>query len=65
ATRFDTDDGDEARIYLKKLLTDYIKETGSKKAKTILDNFRVEIRNFWLVRPKEMTKLPLNPDKGD
>jgi len=30
-----------------------------------LKNFRVEIRNFWLVRPKNLTKLPLNPDKGD
>ena len=65
AVRFDTDDGDEARHYLKKLLTDYVKETQSLKAQTILENYRVEIRNFWLVRPKEMTKLPLNPEKGD
>ncbi len=65
AMRFDTDDGDEARHYLKKLLEDYVKETGSIKAKKILDDFRVEIRNFWLVRPKEMKKLPLNPEKGD
>ncbi len=65
ATRFDTDDGDEARHILKKLLTDYVKETGSKKAQAILEHFRLEIRNFWLVRPKEMNKLPLNPDKGD
>jgi len=65
ATRFDTDDGDEARHILKKLLTDYVKETGSKKAAAILENFRLEIRNFWLVRPKEMNKLPLNPYKGD
>ena len=65
ATRFDTDDGDEVRHFLKKLLTDYVKETQSKKAQEILDQFRVEIRNFWLVRPKEMKKLPLNPEKGD
>ncbi len=63
--RIDTDLGDEARHFLKKLLKDYYNETGSKKAKHILDNFRVEIRNFWLVRPKNLTKLPLNVEDGD
>ncbi len=52
--RIDTEDTDIERYYLKKLLKDYYNETGSKKAKEILDNFRVEIRNFWLVRPKDM-----------
>jgi glutamate synthase (NADPH/NADH) large chain len=52
--RIDTEDTDIERYYLKKLLKDYFNETGSKKAKEILDNFRVEIRNFWLVRPKDM-----------
>jgi len=56
--RIDTEDTDIERYYLKKLLKDYYKETKSKKAKEILDNFRVEIRNFWLVRPKDM-KIPL------
>ena len=65
AVRIDTDDGDEARHYLKRLLKDYFAETESEKAQILLDNFRVEIRNFWLVRPKNLTKLPLNPDKGD
>jgi len=65
ATRFDTDEGDEARHILKKLLKEYVKETGSVKAAQILDNFRVAVRNFWLVRPKEMNKLPLNPALGD
>ena len=63
--RIDTDEGDEARHYLKRLLLEYVAETGSERAKEILENFRVEIRNFWLVRPKEMTKLPLNLEKGD
>ncbi len=58
ARRIDTEDTDIERYYLKKLLKDYYNETGSKKAKEILDNFRVEIRNFWLVRPKDM-KGPL------
>jgi len=63
--RIDTDEGDEARHYLKRLLLEYVAETGSERAKEILENFRVEIRNFWLVSPKEMTKLPLNLEKGD
>jgi len=63
--RIDTDEGDEARHYLKKLLKDYVVETGSLKAKELLDNFRVEVRNFWLVKPKNLTKLPLNLENGD
>jgi len=65
AIRIDTDDGDEARHYLKRLLNDYVNETGSSKAKNILEHYRTEIRNFWLVRPKNLTKLPLSQDKGD
>jgi len=63
--RIDTDEGDEARHFLKKLLKDYLVETGSAKAQDILDNFRVEVRNFWMVRPKNLTKLPLNLENGD
>ena len=65
AVRIDTDEGDEARHYLKKLLKDYVVETGSLKAKELLENFRVEVRNFWLIKPKNLTKLPLNVEKGD
>jgi glutamate synthase (NADPH/NADH) large chain len=65
ALRIDTDEGDEARHYLKRLLKDYVAETQSEKAQALLANFRNEIRNFWLVKPKNLTKLPLNPDKGD
>ncbi|MEJ2372921.1 MAG: glutamate synthase-related protein, partial [Sulfurimonas sp.] len=65
AVRIDTDEGDEARHYLKRLLKDYVVETGSQKAKAILENFRVEVRNFWLVKPKNLTKLPLNLENGD
>ena len=65
AVRIDTDEGDEARHYLKKLLKDYLVETGSQKAKDLLENFRVEVRNFWLIKPKNLTKLPLNVEKGD
>ncbi len=63
--RIDTDEGDEARHYLKKLIKEYYDETGSIRAKEILDNFRTDIRDFWLVRPKNMKKLPLDIEKGD
>jgi glutamate synthase (NADPH/NADH) large chain len=53
AKRIDTDETDIERYYLKKLLKDYYGQTKSTKAKEILDNFRVEIRNFWMVRPKD------------
>ncbi|MBD3823375.1 MAG: glutamate synthase large subunit, partial [Epsilonproteobacteria bacterium] len=65
AVRIDTDDGDEARHFLKRLLKDYIVETQSKKAQELLNNFRVEVRNFWLVKPKNLTKLPMNLEIGD
>ncbi len=65
ATRIDSDETDEAKHFLKKYLRDYINKTGSKKAKYILDNFRHEVREFWMVRPKDLTKIPLNPDEGD
>ncbi|HHD83949.1 MAG TPA: glutamate synthase large subunit, partial [Campylobacteraceae bacterium] len=65
ATRIDTDESDEERHYIKKLLREYINETASKKAEYILDNFRHTLRDFWIVRPKDMRKTPLNPDEGD
>jgi len=65
AKRIDTDDTDNERYYLKKLLKDYYRETKSAKAKEILDNFRVEIRNFWMVRPKDMMHRPLKIEEGE
>jgi len=65
ARRIDIDEFDEARHYLKKLLQTYYDETGSKKAKELLENFRMEIRNFWMVRPKELRKVPLNLEEGE
>ena len=65
AVRIDTDEGDEARHFLKRLLKDYVVETGSEKAKELIENFRVEVRNFWLIKPKNLTKLPLNLENGD
>lgn len=65
ALRIDTDDTERERLYLKRLLLDYINETESLKAQDILENYRAEIRNFWMVKPKNMTVLPLDPDEGD
>ena len=65
ARRIDTDEFDEARHYLKRLLNIYYSETKSEKAKYILDNFRMELRNFWMVRPKDLRKVPLNFDEGE
>lgn len=62
--RIDTDDTDIERYYLKKLLRDYYNETKSVIAKEVIDNFRVEIRNFWIVRPKDM-KGPLKIGAGE
>jgi glutamate synthase (NADPH/NADH) large chain len=62
--RIDTDDTDRERHYLKKLLKDYVKETGSERAQMIIENFRDSIRYFWMVKSKDM-KSPLNPDEGD
>ena len=65
ALRIDTDDTESERIYLKNLLRDYVEHTDSDQARDILEHFRSEIRNFWMVKPKDMTVLPLNPDDGD
>ncbi|MDD2384039.1 MAG: glutamate synthase large subunit [Sulfurospirillaceae bacterium] len=65
AERIDTDDMDEARHYLKRLLRTHINETASFRATQILEDFRHAVRDFWMVRPKDMTKVPLNPEQGD
>jgi glutamate synthase (NADPH/NADH) large chain len=65
AVRIDTDDTERERLFLKRLLMDYLNETESEMSEGILENFRAEIRNFWMVKPKNMTVLPLNPDEGD
>ncbi len=65
ATRIDTDESDEERHFIKKLLRNYVDETSSEKAKYILENFRHTLRDFWIVRPKDMRKVPLNPEEGD
>ena len=36
------------------MLKDYVTHTGSENAEHILEHFRSEIRNFWMVKPKNM-----------
>ncbi|MFO7831877.1 MAG: glutamate synthase large subunit [Desulfuromonadaceae bacterium] len=64
ARRIDIDEDNEGRLYLKKILNSYLNRTRSPKARRILDNFREELANFWMVTPK-MMKAPLNPKEGD
>jgi glutamate synthase (NADPH/NADH) large chain len=64
AERIDTDEGDEARHYLKKILRSYYYRTQSPVARYILEHFRDETRFFWMVTSKEMN-APLNPMDGN
>lgn len=50
--RIDTDEWDTEMFELKALLRDYAEKTGSKRAAYILENFRTEIRKFWMVAPR-------------
>ncbi len=63
-SRIDIDDNEKARIYLKKRLIEFSEITGSKKANYILENFRREVRHFWLVTPKD-NRPPLDPNEMD
>nr|MBX2843756.1 hypothetical protein [Flammeovirgaceae bacterium] len=64
AERIDTDEGDEGRHYLKKILRSYHYRTHSPLAKFILEHFREELRFFYMVTSKDM-KAPLNPMEGN
>ncbi len=54
AVRIDTDDTERERLFLKRLLMDYLNETESQRAEEILENFRAEVRNFWMIKPKKI-----------
>ncbi len=64
ARRIDVDEDSEAKLYLKKILISYHNRTRSKRARQILDHFREELANFWMVTSKNM-QAPLNPKEGD
>ena len=62
--RIDIDENEKPKIYLKKRLQEYLNATGSKVAEHILNNFRSEVRHFWLVTPKD-NRPPLDPNDMD
>ena len=47
--------------YLKELILEHSKETSSLLSKNIFENFKVEIKNFVQVCPKEMINKLKNP----
>jgi len=63
--RIDTDEWDSEMFELKALLKDYYEKTGSKRAAYILDNFRSEIRKFWMVAPRGIKPTIVTGAKGE
>ena len=49
------------RNFLKNLVNEHSKETGSLLSKKIISNFEDEIKNFVIVCPKEMINKLENP----
>jgi len=62
--RIDIDENEKPKLYLKKRLIEYHNATNSEVAKYILENFRSEVRHFWLVTPKD-NRPPLDPNDMD
>jgi glutamate synthase (NADPH/NADH) large chain len=50
--RIDTDEYDTEMFELKNLIKDYYSKTQSEVANFILENFRTEVRKFWMVIPR-------------
>lgn len=65
ALRIDTDEWDTEMFELKALLKDYAEKTGSKRATYILENFRSEIRKFWMVAPRGIKPSIAADKKGE
>jgi len=65
ALRIDNDEWDTEMFELKALLKDYAEKTGSKRATQILENFRTEIRKFWMVAPRGATPTIEIEKKGE
>ncbi|UPT78185.1 glutamate synthase large subunit [Sulfurovum sp. XGS-02] len=63
--RIDTDEWDSEMFELKALLKDYVAKTGSKRAAYILNNFRSEIRKFWMVAPRGIKPTIVTGAKGE
>jgi len=63
--RIDTDEWDTEMFELKVLLKDYVEKTGSKNASFILENFRTEMRKFWMVAPRGAKPTVIADKKGE
>jgi glutamate synthase (NADPH/NADH) large chain len=63
--RIDTDEWDSEMFELKALLKDYVAKTGSARANYILENFRSEIRKFWMVAPRGIKPTIITGAKGE
>jgi glutamate synthase (NADPH/NADH) large chain len=63
--RIDTDEWDTEMFELKALLKDYVEKTGSERAAYILENFRTEIRKFWMVAPRGVKPTIETQKKGE
>ena len=50
--RITTEATESHRVFLKKMITDHVSETGSQWGQHILDNFSDFAPRFWLVKPK-------------
>lgn len=50
--RIDTAEMSESALYLKSMIEDHVRETGSAWGHQLLDAFEQRIKQFWLVKPK-------------
>jgi glutamate synthase (NADPH/NADH) large chain len=65
ALRIDQDEWDADAFELKTLLKDYYDKTGSETAKFILENWRTQIRKFWMVAPRGVKPTMIADMKGE
>lgn len=65
ALRIDTDEWEEESFELKALLKDYVAKTQSKIATYILENWRHEVRKFWMVAPRGVKPTLVTDKKGE
>ncbi len=65
AIRIDTDEWEDEAFILKELLQDYIAKTGSQVATYILENWRHELRKFWIILPRGAKPTLMLGKKGE
>jgi glutamate synthase (NADPH/NADH) large chain len=50
------------RVYLRELIEEFVRETGSERGKHLLENFVDVVGKFWLIKPKAATLESLIED---